>query len=254
MIRFLVLLLVVSSVGCADEPWPPQKMLAPVEIPSQKASIHPWVAELLKMDTAEARKHLNDRLACNSPELSPLIQTMEDFVPVQVAFSSDVGYLRCVRKYKDQSTRQTAYDVVYIAQPLPEDRLESRVAYFDRDVQTLARELLKRFAGSGEEMEGTAGQFGLHHWPSASDFNSRDANSYGDWRDAKLLYAAMNGDSVFIKPNGATAWHTLETDEMSPIANTLEEFIQVYADFRKTHEIFDSWAYRKFQSDRTKRS
>jgi len=253
VIRFLVLLLVVSSVGCADENWPPQKMFAPVEIPSQKASIHPWVAELLKMDAGEARKHLNDRLACRSPELFPLIQTMEDFVPVQVAFSSDVGYLRCVRKYKDQSTRQTVYDDVYIAQPLPEDRLESRVAYFDRDVQTLARELLKRFAGSGEEMEGTAGQFTLHHWPSASDFNSRDTNSYGDWREAKLLYAATNGDSVFIKPNGATAWHTLETDEMSPIANTLEEFIQDYADFRKTHEVFDSWAYRKFQSDRAKR-
>ncbi len=105
MIRFLVLLLVVSSVGCADEHWPPQKMFAPVEIPPQKASIHPWVAELLKMDAVEARKHLNDRLACKSLELSPLIQTMEDFVPVQVAFSSDVGYLRCVRKYKDQSTR-----------------------------------------------------------------------------------------------------------------------------------------------------
>ena len=253
MIRFLVLLLLVNSVGCADDPWPPQKMLAPVEVPSQKSSIDPWVAELLKLDVAEARKHLNDRLACKSPELSPLIQTMDDYVPVQVVFSSDVGYLRCVRKYKDQSTAQSAYDVMYIAQPVPEDRLESRVAYFDRDVQSLARELLKRFAGSGEEMEGTAGQFALRHWPSVSDFNSRDANSYGDWRDAKLLYAAMNGDSVFIRPNGATAWHTLETDEMSQIANTLEEFIQVYADFRKTHEIFDSWAYRKFQSDRTKR-
>lgn len=228
-------------------------MFAPVEIPSQKASIHPWAAELLKSDVAEARRQLNDRLACNSPELSPLIQTMEDYVPVQVVFSSDIGYLRCVRKYKDQSTLQTAYDVVYIAQPLPEDRLESKVAYFNRDVQSLARELLKRFAGSGEEMEGTAGQFAWRHWPSASDFDSQDANSYGDWRDAKLLYAAMNGDSVFIKPNGATAWHTLETNEMTPIANTLEEFILVYADFRKTHEIFDSWAYREFQSARTKR-
>ena len=228
-------------------------MFAPVEIPSQEASIHPWAAELLKSDVAEARRQLNDRLACNSPELSPLIQTMEDYVPVQVVFSSDIGYLRCVRKYKDQSTHQTAYDVVYIAQPLPEDRLESKVAYFNRDVQSLARELLKRFAGSGEEMEGTAGQFAWRHWPSASDFDSRDANSYSDWRDAKLLYAAMNGDSVFIKPNGATAWHTLETNEMTPIAKTLEEFIQVYSDFRKTHEIFDSWAYREFQSARTKR-
>ena len=253
MIRILVLLLLVSSVGCAEDQWPPQKMLAPVEIPSQKSSIDPWVAELLKMDVAEARKHLNDRLACKSSELSPLIQGMEDYVPVQVVFNLDVGYLRCVRSYKDQSTLHAAYDVVYIAQPLPEDRLESRVAYFNRDVQSLARELLKRFAGSGEEMEGNAGQFAWRHWPSASDFNSRDANSYRDWRDSKVLYAATNGDMVFIKPTGATAWHALETDEMTPIANTLEEFIQIYADFRKTHEIFDSWAYRRFQSGRTTR-
>ena len=58
----------------------------------------------------------------------------------------------------------------------------------------------------------------------------------------------MNGDSVFIKPDGSTAWHAIETDDMIPIAATLEEFIAIYADFRNTHDVFDSWAYRQFKN------
>ena len=112
---------------------------------------------------------------------------------------------------------------------------------------------LLRFAGSGEEMEGTSGQFTFRHWPSASAFVSHDNVSLGDWRDARLFYSAMNGDSVFIKPDGSTAWHVLETNAMIPIASSLEEFIAIYADFRNTHEVFDSWAYRQFRDkDRTK--
>jgi hypothetical protein len=240
------------SMGCTNESWPPQKMFDPVNIPTENSSLHPWIVTLLKLDVADARKHLNERLACNSPAFLPLIKSMNDYVPVQVAFSSDVGYLRCVRKYKDEATGQTAYHAVYIAQPLSDDRLDAKVAYFNPEVQPLAREFVSRFAGSGEEMEGAGGQFTFKHWPSFSNFNSSEANLQGDWRDAKLLYSAQNGDSVFIKSDGATAWHTLETDKVTPIATTLEEFIELYAAFRGTEKSFDSWAYRNYLSDRPK--
>lgn len=240
-------------MGCAVEKWRPEKMFAAIDVPAEKSSVHPWMAGLLASNVPEAQRHLNERLACDHPELVPIIKMMEGYVPVQMVFSSSIGYLRCVRKYDDHATHKSEYDVLYVAQPLSSEVLESRVTYFDRDVQSLARELLKRFAGSGEQMEESSGQFTFKHWPSADAFNSREDNSFGDWRDAKLLYAAMNGDSVFIKPNGATAWHTLETDEITPIANTLGDFIETYADFRKTHEVFDSWNYRKYQSERAKR-
>ena len=240
-------------MGCTAKPWPPTEMYGPVNVPTESARIHPWIAELLVADVSAARRLVNARLECPLPAMIPLVQSMHDFVPVQIVFSSNHGYVRCVRRFAEPTTQEAAYETIYIAQPLSDAATELRVNYFDRDVQPLAREFFKRFAGSGEEMEGTAGQFSFHHWVDAAAFSSEDRNSLGAWREAKLFYAAMNGDSVFIQPNGATAWHTFETDKMTPIVDSLEEFIQLYADFRKTHEIFDSWYYRQFLSSKSKR-
>jgi len=122
--------------------------------------------------------------------------------------------------------------------------------YFDESVRPLAEAFFQRFAGSGEEIEGTAGQFTFQNWPTASGLGSRNDRSFGEWRDAKLFYAATNGDFVFIKPDGSTAWHVMETNDLIAIASTLAEFIAIYADFRKSHDVFDSWAYREFKKDR----
>ena len=237
-------------MGCND--WPPEKMYSPVGVPKNSADIDPWMAKLLSSDVTSAKQMLDVRLKADTPSLAPLVQEMSDFVPCQVSFSSGIGYLRCARPYKDGNSGQYKYDVLYIAQPLPKQSLKSRVEYFDESVRPLMEAFLNRFAGSGEEMEGTAGQITFRHSPMASDFVSRKDSSFGDWRDARLFYAAMNGDSVFIKPDGSTAWHIMETDDMIAIASTLEQFIEVYADFRKTHGVFDSWSYREFQKVRTK--
>lgn len=90
-------------------------------------------------------------------------------------------------------------------QPLPSQTLKTRLEYFEESIRPLTEAFFDRFAGSGEEMEGTAGQFTDRHWPTASDFGARNAGSFGDWRDARLLYAATKEDSVFIKPHGSTA-------------------------------------------------
>ena len=252
MLRTLILPLTFALLmGCND--WPPEKMYSPVAAPANAADVDPWIGKLLDSDVASATKLLNERISSDSVALETLVQRMSEFVPCQVSFSTGIGYLRCARRYKDVTSGKYMYDVLYIAQPMPDHVLRSRLDYFDQLVRPLAKAFLLRFAGSGEEMEGTAGHFTFLHWPTASDFGSRNDESFGDWRDDRLFYAAMNGDSVFIKPDGSTAWHVIETDAMIPIASTLEEFIRIYADFRSTHEVFDSWAFREFKDkDRTK--
>jgi hypothetical protein len=244
------ILMFALFTGCSD--WPPVKMLSPVDAPQDSADIDPWIAKLLNTNVKSAKQTLDARLKSDNPSLAPLVKELSEFVPCQVAFSSGIGYLRCVRRYKDDRSLPPKYDVLYVAQPLPSQALKSRLEYFEESVRPLMEAFLNRFAGSGEEMEGTAGQFTYRHWPTASDLGGRNAESFGDYRNARLLYAATNGDSVFIKPNGSTAWHTLETDEMIPIASTIEQFIEVYADFRKTQRLFDSWAFREFQKGRIK--
>ena len=114
-------------------------------------------------------------------------------------------------------------------------------------------EFLLRFAGSGEEIAGTAGQFTYDNWPTAEEFGYADENSLGDWNQATVFYHSTNGDAVLIKPNGATAWRVLETDETIPLAKNFAEFVELYAAFRGTSEIFDFWAYRNFKNGRTRR-
>ncbi len=228
--------------------WPPIIMLSPVDVPEDEASIEPWIeAFLIFLDAAEKKEIIDLTLKSSFPELKPLVEQLSDYYPCQVLFSEGIGYVRCVRQFKDPESGDVAYDVIYIAQGLSNEALEERVGYFDPETQPLAREFLQRFAGAGEEMEGqSAGQFCFKHWNKLSDyFDNEDIP--GDWLDARVLYAALCGDSVLIKPNGATAWHTLETGEVSPIADTLQEFLQAYADFRRTHNAFDSWTFREFR-------
>ena len=247
---FLLPLTLALFMGCSE--WPPETMRPPVALPPSLVDIDPWISKLLDSNVDSAKQLLDGRLATHTEGLEPLIRRMNEFVPCQVSFSSGIGHVRCLRRYKDSKSGKYNYDVLYIAQPLPSRALGSRLNYFDEAIRPLAEAFLQRFAGSGEEMEGMAGQFTFRNWPAASDFTSRDASSFGDWRDARLFYAAMNGDSVFIKPDGSTAWHVLETDTMIAVAPTLEQFIVNYADFRESHDVFDSWAYRAFIKERAK--
>ena len=251
MLRAILPLTLTLLMGCTD--WPPEKLYPASAVPANLADVDPWIGKLLNCDVASATKILRERISSDNVNLGSLVRRMSEFVPCQVSFSSGIGYVRCTRRYKDIGSGRYMYDTIYIAQPISDQLLRSRLDYFDESIRPLAKEFLQRFAGSGEEMEGMSGQFTFSHWPKASDFGSRNDDSFGDWRDSRLLYAAMNGDSVFIKPDGSTAWHVLETDDMISIASTLEEFILIYSDFRSTHDVFESWAYRQFKDrERTK--
>lgn len=228
-------------------------MYPPANCPSDGAEIDPWISSLLNADVSNANRIVAERLKTHDPKLLPLVKRMAEYTPCQVAFASKRGHVRCVRQYVDAQTKKTQYDAIYIVQPLGKDKIQKRIDSFDESLRSTMAEFLLRFGGSGEETADAAGQFAYNHWPTAEEFGYADINSLGEWREATLLYHSMNGDAVFIKPDGATAWRVLETDETIPLATTFAEFVELYAAFRGTHEAFDSWAYRDFKEGRTKR-
>ncbi len=249
MHRWTFPLLAFVMLGCNQ--WPPTMMDAPSNVPADRKEIDPWTSSLLDVDVPTAYRLVGERLKSDDPKLAPLVKRMAGFVPIQVAFASERGHVRCVRQYMDAKSNMPQYDAIYIARPPAKEIIQKRLEFFDESLRSTMSEFLERFAGSGEEIE-MAGQFAYDHWPTAKEFGYAEESSLGDWKEATLLYHAMNGDAVFIKPNGATAWRVLETDETIPLATTFPEFIELYADFRGTHEVFDSWAYRKFKEGRTK--
>ncbi len=227
-------------------------MYAPSNVPCDRDEIDPWTASLLDVDVSNASRSVAERLRSDDPKVSPLVKRMAEFIPCQVAFATGRGHVRCVRQYADAESNIPQYDAIYLAQPPALQVLQKRTEFFDESLRPTMFDFLDRFAGSGEEIADAAGQFAYDHWPTAKEFGYSDERLLGGWKDATLLYHSINGDAVFIKPNGATAWRVLETDETIPLATTFAEFVELYAAFRGTHEVFDSWAYRDFIGGRTK--
>lgn len=250
MNRRCLLLLVIVLFGCNQAQ--PEFMHPPSNLPTNREEIDPWTSSLLDVDVSNASRIVAQRLKSDDPLLSPLVSRMAEFTPCQVVFASMRGHLRCVRQYVDAQSKTTQYDAIYIVQPPPEEIIQERLAFFDESLRPTMSDFLQRFAGSGEETADTAGQFAYDQWPTAEEFGYRDKSSLGDWATATLLFHCHNGDALFIKPNGATAWRVMETDETIPLASTFKEFVELYAAFRETHEVFDSWSYREFIRGRTK--
>lgn len=244
-------MVVISTVGCSSS-WPPQEMYAPEGVPKNVESIDPWIASLMNANVSKATGIVNERLKSGDAQLAPIVNLMSKFTPCQVAFSSQRGHVRCVWQYLDVSSNQTQYEAFYLVQPLDAEKLEARVAFFEEGLRPTMSEFLSRFAGSGEEMIGTAGQFSYDSWPTVEEYGYADKSSLGTWKDATLFYHSINGDTVFINPSGATAWRVLETNETIPIATTFAEFIKLYAGIRATYVTFDSWTYRDFIAGRKK--
>ncbi len=193
----------ICHVGCNQ--WPPTMMDAPSNVPADRKEIDPWTSSLLDVDVPTAYRLVGERLKSDDPKLAPLVKRMAGFVPIQVAFASERGHVRCVRQYMDAKSNMLQYDAIYIARPPAKEIIQKRLEFFDESLRSTMSEFLERFAGSGEEIE-MAGQFAYDHWPTAKEFGYAEESSLGDWKEATLLYHAMNGDAVFIKPNGATAW------------------------------------------------
>lgn len=242
-LRLLAVATLLFFFGCSNEP--PKTMLPAIAVPEDRTTIHPWIAELLDADVGGVTSALEKRMSVQSvDELQPLNSVLRTFVPCRIEFSRGIGYVLCVKRKAGGRPTDDVTDQLYIAQPLPEDVIQQRVAYFEESTRPLMAEFTRRFAGCGEEMEGHAGQFVMMHDAKASDIAYYEPEELGKWRDARLLYCARNGDSVFINRSGGTAWHVFETNEIVPLFDTFPEFIKHYAEFRKLPEVFDSWASR----------
>lgn len=250
MIRIFTLLVSVCLMlaGCSGNL--PKTRLGAIDVPRDPKTIHPWISDMLDSDVNGVSSAIQKRMSADSSEhTAPLISTVANFVPRRIVFSKGIGYVYCVKRSSLGRSTIDVTDQLYIAQPLPEDVIHDRVAFFEEPLRPLMSEFFRKFAGCGEEKEGIAGQLVMTYFATASDVANYESEKLGEWKNGRLLYAALNGDSVFIDPS-VTAWHVFETNELVPLFRTFPEFIEHYANFRASSEVFDSWASRKFPGNK----
>lgn len=215
------------------------------------------------------------------PEIELLADQVRALTPTQITQSEGVSYVLCerldaerqaalpnedlsfnrlpstdsledrVQSFKNffqalKRCERPARSFLYLAEPLPELVVEQQLAYFEDSLRPLMRDFLHRFAGSGEEMAGVlAGQFEHLRPDSLQEIVEREPQKACAGEYARLLYSARNFDSVFIRPDGATAWHSYETNEITQIASNFPGFLRHYAHLRTHTPVFDSWSSRK---------
>jgi hypothetical protein len=236
----------LSAWGCSHEQGPTVRV--PPDFPADPAAVHPWIRSFAGKDVVQAQKMLQARLEePNSPELTQLATCLADFTPERIDRHGNSYYLVCVRQTSNLTTLAGLGDQLYIAQPLPEAVIAGRIEYFDESIRPQIRSFYWRYAGSGEEMEGEAGQFSLHHEATAGQHLAACLDVLDPaWEDARLFYFARSGDTLYLNRQGATAWHDAEADEFVPLFDTFPEFVRHYAQFRGTSEVFDSWTSYQF--------
>lgn len=208
------------------------------------------------MNVQQATQHLEQRLGKCGDELEPLNKVVREFVPYQCAFSKlfrvganqtdeIIGHVRLVRHRPSGQTAKDQWRAVYLAQPLPQKAIDSRVMYFEESIRSLMHRFFERYAGFGDQMTGQSGQF-MWDDESFENFNWEDTPAVRPWIQAKVLYVAMNGDTILILPSGKTAWHVFDSNEIVPIGDAFPDFIKLYSQFLKGSIELDAYSWQEF--------
>ena len=221
------------------------EMLPPVRLPVDQSGIHPWIAELLDMDREQVAEAIQKRMANQSTgKPSAYSAITNGFAPHRIVFSDDDGFVLCLKRALRNQPSNNVTDYLFVRQPLPEKIIAKNVGYFDASVRPQMIECLSKLAGCGEEMPGMAGQF------EHCDYFLRDIWTFcpkdHPWRDSPILYVARNGDTVLVNKQGVTCWFVSDTADTFPLFETVNEFVEHYASFRKTSKVFDSYSSLDF--------
>jgi hypothetical protein len=117
------------------------------------------------------------------------------------------------------------------------------------------RRFFERYAGFGDEMSGHSGQF-MWDDESFENFNWEDTPEVRPWTKARVLYVALNGDTILISQSGETVWHVFDSNEIVHIADNFPTFVTLYSEFLSGPIELDAYTWQDFEfrsSSRTKR-
>lgn len=217
-------------------------MLEPLNIPSDPNLVHPWIASLLNKDTDFVTEAIKKRLRRDTiPDNASLVRILDDFIPRRVEWKNGIGYVLCIKRKSLESPTLRSTDMFYLAEPLELEALKKEIAYFDESLREPMIDFMWQFAGGGESNAGGSGQFARSFQTTAEEIACNGIERLGDWKESRVLYHAQNGDSLLINPNGSTAWHIFEMDEVFALFETISGFGKHYLQFRTTDKIFDSY-------------
>lgn len=222
-------------------------MLPAINIPEDRAAIHPWIANLLDASVADVEAAIVERMSGRvSAEAKAYQNIVREFVPCRFEFHEKHAYILCLKRACCGTPSGDMADQMYVAQPISEESIASLVAYFDELIRPQIVEFLRKLAGCGEEVPSRiCGQFEYCNHTLA-DIMTDFPENLNNWKDSRILYQSLSGDVVLVNKLGETAWFVVDPGEIHTLFPTVKSLVQHYADFRVSPDVFDSYASLEF--------
>jgi hypothetical protein len=232
----------ILPFGSAGDPWEiPQSYEIPLpchqEALDHLGAIHPWLAEIGRLDEQDAHRWLRERWAALiQPGPMALRDRLLSFRPAALVVHEGAGFLKL--KASDGA-------VVYLGPPIEENGLaESRAAG-----GFSGRRSLEEFYRGFPALRDVPPEYGCGQfvrppdWERFSDFGWSQADESEDWAQSTVIYMASNGDLLTLMPSGDVAWAVLSMRMVRHTHDAFDKFLVDYAGFLSGGTAPDSFSF-----------
>lgn len=185
----------------------------------------------------------------------PLIQLSEFLLSWDVAYVSDYGLIELRHPDAGEAGDGDLSYTFYVHPRGDQVKIKEMLSQFHQDPESCFAEFMLHFAGLGEAT-GECWRFVDEKEPwltlkdaYGEDFegpdriwepDSENKRDYDVWKDAFRFYTAGNGDVLLMHPDGRIAWWVMGEAIAQPVADSFEEFVLMYIEFRSKGFIPDS--------------
>jgi len=198
-----------------------------------KESLPTWLAQFVGKSNEQAAEILGQRWSnIQSPVLVELRERLSEFQPRSIMVSDSESYLVILRKSHG--------DALFLPEPIANDLATDLANSIVENNQSL-REFLQYFAGLRESKPGCAGDFVYDKKSIFADRFYADTTDQELWEDSTILYHGCTGDAVLINSDGKLVWNVFSEGKIKPLADSFDDFIRYYVDYRKGNWPLDSY-------------
>ncbi len=196
--------------------------------------LDPWIMNMARLDEVGVRDALRARWA-GIAEKGPaaLRETLLEFRPAAIVVLGDAACLKL---------EGPAGGARYLGAPLAESDLEESLAAFGCSDCLALREFYRNFHGLRDSPPGESGEFiSPPAWETFEGFGWPLAEDDEIWSSAIVLFVALNGDLLLLGEAGI-AWAVMARGGIRRLHDSVNEFLESYAEFLKRGEGLDSYS------------
>jgi len=201
-------------------------------------SLDPWICQILELPVKQIEVCLQDRWANIANESVAAFRDMllSVFRPRSIFIHGKQAWLSLKRH---GSGEEKPGDIILVSPPVDHTLLEFGFASHPFARTPAVEDFVRNFGSLREHIPPGSGDFRLSEkWETLFDYwgeeDGRNPTWYAEWAGALVVYGSTVGDLILLHPNRKVAWLGFAEGEVWPLANSFDDFVARYANYRPT--------------------